>query len=143
MGVKLGTEEIRFIGLFESLTGATVMDCILEDDKGRVVYVVKEGEVGLAVGRSGANIHRLRELIGKSVEVIEYSDDPAAFVKNILRPAKIRSAHVSQYRDNKDIVVLDIPKKDRGLAIGKNGRNIERAKYLMKRHHNIDDVRIV
>ncbi len=143
MGVKLGTEEIRFIGLFESLTGATVVDCILEDDKGRVVYVVKEGEVGLAVGKGGSNIHRLRDLIGKSVEVIEYSDDPTSFVKNILRPAKIRSAHISQRKGNKNVVMLDIPKKDRGLAIGKSGRNIERAKYLMKRHHSIDDVMII
>lgn len=143
MGVKLGTEEIRYIGLFESLTGATVMDCILEDDKGRVVYVVKEGEVGLAVGRSGANIQRVRDLIGKSVEVIEYSEDPTSFVKNILRPAQIRSAHISQKKGDKNVVMLDVPKKDRGLAIGKNGRNIERAKYLMKRHHNIDDVMII
>lgn len=143
MGVKLGTEEIRYIGLFESLTGATIMDCILEDNKGRVVYVVKEGEVGLAVGRGGANIQRVRDLIGKSVEVIEYSEDPTSFVKNILRPAQIRSAHISQKRDDKNVVMLDVPKKDRGIAIGKNGRNIERAKYLMKRHHNIDDVMII
>jgi len=132
MGVKLGTEEIRYIGLFESLTGATVMDCIVEDE-GRVVYVVKEGEVGLAVGKGGANIQRVRELIGKSVEVIEYSDNPASFVKNILRPAQVRSAHVSQRKGNKSVVMLDIPKKDRGLAIGKEGKNILRAKYLMKR----------
>ena len=143
MGVKLGTEEIRYIGLFESMTGATVVDCILENDKGRVVYVVKEGEVGLAVGRSGANIQRVRDLIGKSVEVIEYSEDPTSFVKNILRPAQIRSAHISQKRDDKNVVMLDVPKKDRGIAIGKNGRNIERAKYLMKRHHDIDDVMII
>jgi N utilization substance protein A len=142
MGVKLGTEEIRYIGLFESLTGATVMDCIVEDE-GRVVYVVKEGEVGLAVGKSGANIQRVRELIGKSVEVIEYSDNPTSFVKNILRPAQVRSAHVSQRKGNKNVVMLDIPKKDRGLAIGKEGKNILRAKYLMKRHHNIDDVMII
>ena len=142
MGVKLGTEEIRYIGLFESLTGATVMDCIVEDE-GRVVYVVKEGEVGLAVGKSGANIQRVRELIGKSVEVIEYSDNPALFVKNILRPAQVRSAHVSQRKGNKSVVMLDIPKKDRGLAIGKEGKNILRAKHLMKRHHNIDDVMII
>jgi N utilization substance protein A len=143
MGVKLGTEEIRYIGLFESLTGATIMDCILEENKGRVVYVVKEGEVGLAVGRSGSNIQRVRDLIGKSVEVIEYSEDPTSFVKNILRPAQIRSAHVSQKKGDKNVVMLDVPKKDRGIAIGKNGRNIERAKYLMKRHHNIDDVMII
>lgn len=143
MGVKLGTEEIRYIGLFESLTGATIMDCILEDDRGRVVYVVKEGEVGLAVGRNGVNIAKVRELIGKSVEVIEYSDDPASFVTNILRPAKVRSAHISQRKGNKNVVLVDVPKKDRGLAIGKSGRNIERAKYLMKRHHDIDDVMIL
>jgi N utilization substance protein A len=30
--------------------------------------------------------------------------------------------------------------KDRGIAIGKNGRNIQKAKVLGQRHYGIEDV---
>ena len=41
------------------------------------------------------------------------------------------------------IAVLDINKKDKGLVIGKEGKNIDRIKNLLKRHHNLDDIMIM
>lgn len=140
MGVKLGTEEIKYINLFENMTGASVKDCILSD---KVFFVVKEGQMGLAIGKKGANIQRLIETIGKSIEIIEYSDDPETFVRNILRPATIRTMTITTRPDNKMIATLDVLRKDKGLAIGPKGRNIERAKTLLERHHNIGDIVII
>ncbi|NIQ04573.1 MAG: hypothetical protein GWO20_02230, partial [Candidatus Korarchaeota archaeon] len=31
-GIKLTSKEMRYIALFQSITGATVKDCILDDD---------------------------------------------------------------------------------------------------------------
>ncbi|HID42383.1 MAG TPA: NusA-like transcription termination signal-binding factor, partial [Archaeoglobaceae archaeon] len=33
MGVKLSSESIRYLTLFESITGASVKDCMIQDDK--------------------------------------------------------------------------------------------------------------
>ena len=79
MGLKLGTEEIKCIGLFESMTGAKVVDCILEDDK--LIFVVIGRDVGLAIGKKGMNIKKMSEMSGKKIEVIEYSDVPEQFIK--------------------------------------------------------------
>jgi N utilization substance protein A len=140
MGVKLGTEEIKYINLFENMTGASVKDCILQE---KVFFVVKQGQMGLAIGRKGANIQRLTETIGKSIEIIEYSDDPETFVRNILRPASIRNVTITTRPDNKVVATLDVLRRDKGLAIGPKGKNIERAKTLMERHHNIGDIVIM
>jgi len=140
MGVKLGTEEIKYINLFENMTGASVKDCILQE---KVFFVVKQGQMGLAIGRKGANIQRLTETIGKSIEIIEYSDDPETFVRNILRPASIRNVTITTRPDNKVVAILDVLRRDKGLAIGPKGKNIERAKTLMERHHNIGDIVIM
>jgi N utilization substance protein A len=143
MGVKLGPEEIRYIGLFESITGATVKDCVVEEKEDAIVYVVKEGEMGLAIGKKGANLARVREMINKSIDVVEYSDDPRSFIENILKPAKINSIHINKKDDDKEVAVVDVNKRDRGIAIGKSGKTIHRAKLLLKRHHGIDDVTIM
>lgn len=143
MGIKISTDEIKYIGLFESMTGATVKDCIFEDNKNKIVYVVKEGDMGLAIGKNGANAQRVKESLNKPIDIIEYSDDPVKFIKNIIWPVKVKSIHVSERKDGKKIAVLDINKKDKGLVIGKEGKNIDRIKNLLKRHHNLDDIMIM
>jgi N utilization substance protein A len=125
------------------MTGATVKDCIFEDNKNKIVYVVKEGDMGLAIGKNGVNAQRVKETVNKSIDIIEYSEDPVKFIKNIIWPVKVKSIHVSERRDGKKIAVLDINKKDKGLVIGKEGKNIDRIKNLLKRHHNLDDIMIM
>lgn len=143
MGIKISTDEIKYIGLFESMTGATVKDCIFEDNKNKIVYVVKEGDMGLAIGKNGANAQRVKETLNKPIDILEYSDDPVKFIKNIIWPVKVKNIHVSERKDGKKIAVLDINKKDKGLVIGKEGKNIDRIKNLLKRHHNLDDIMIM
>ena len=143
MGIKISTDEIKYIGLFESMTGATVKDCIFEDNKNKIVYVVKEGDMGLAIGKNGTNAQKVKETLNKPIDIIEYSEDPVKFIKNIIWPVKVKSIHVSERKDGKKIAVLDINKKDKGLVIGKEGKNIDRIKNLLKRHHNLDDIMIM
>ena len=45
-GIRLTAEEMKHIALFESITGATAKDCILDKEQNRVIIVVKEGEMG-------------------------------------------------------------------------------------------------
>lgn len=137
--IKLSTESIRYIALFEGLTGATAKDCIVDEENSRIIFVVKNGDMGLAIGRNGENINRVKRSIGKQVEVIEYSEDLEEFLKNIIRPVLVRNISVS-YKDNKRIAYVEVLSKDKGLAIGRNGKNVEKAKILVQRHHGIDDV---
>ncbi len=143
MGIKISTDEIKYIGLFESMTGATVKDCIFEDNKNKIVYVVKEGDMGLAIGKNGTNAQKVKETLNKPIDIIEYSEDPVKFIKNIIWPVKVKSIHLSERKDGKKIAILDINKKDKGLVIGKEGKNIDRIKNLLKRHHNLDDIMIM
>ena len=143
MGIKISTDEIKYIGLFESMTGATVKDSIFEDNKTKIVYVVKEGDMGLAIGKNGTNAQKVKETLNKPIDIIEYSEDAVKFIKNIIWPVKVKSIHVSERKDGKKIAVLDINKKDKGLVIGKEGKNIDRIKNLLKRHHNLDDIMIM
>jgi N utilization substance protein A len=141
-GIKLTSKEMRFIALFESITGAAVKDCILDEDANRAIVLVKQGDVGMAIGKGGKNIRLLERMTSKRHEIIEYSEDPAQFIRNALKPARVREIRITEKPDGKSIAVVAVDPKDKGLAIGKNGRNAERIRFLAKRYFQIENVSI-
>jgi N utilization substance protein A len=137
--VKLTTEGIRYIALFESLTQAVARDCYIDDENDRVIFVVKNGDMGLAIGKNGNNINRVKRSIGKHIEIVEFSGDVDEFIANALQPVSVKKVHVV-IKESKKLAYVEVTSKDRGIAIGKNGRNIHKAKVLAQRHYGLDDV---
>jgi transcription termination/antitermination protein NusA len=137
--VKLTTEGIRYIALFESLTRAVARDCYIDDENDRVIFVVKKGDMGLAIGKNGININRVKRSIGKHIEIVEFSGDVDEFIANALQPVSVKNVHVVT-KENKKLAYVEVMSKDRGIAIGKNGKNIHKAKVLAQRHYGLEDV---
>jgi N utilization substance protein A len=142
-GIRFTSREMRYIALFESITGALVKDCIIDDELGRIIFVVKKGEVGMAIGKRGKNIRLLEKMTGKRHEIIEHSENPAQFIKNALKPARVKEIRITERPDGKTIAVVAVNPKDKGVAIGKNGRNAERIRFLAKRYFQIQHVSIM
>jgi N utilization substance protein A len=133
---------MRYIALFESITNASAKDCIVDEEQGRVIFIINEGQIGVAIGRGGRNIHTLERMTGKKHEIIEYSDDPVKFIKNALKPAVVKEVRVTERSDGKRMAVVAVNPKDKGVAIGKNGKNAERLRFLVKRYFQIQNVSI-
>ena len=136
---KLTTEGIRYIALFESLTGGVARDCIVDGDNDRIIFVVKKGDMGAAIGRKGSNINRVKKSIGKQIEIVEHSDDAKEFLENVFQPASIKNVTIVT-KNNKRLAYVEVANRDKGIAIGRDGRNILKAKMLSSRHHGIDDI---
>ncbi len=122
------------------MTGAMVKDCIIDDANGKVTFVVKNGDMGLAIGKGGSTVTKVQKAVDKGVEIIEYSEDPTAFIKNILAPAELKSIKVIQKEGGEKLAIVTCDSVNKRIAIGKNGINIERAKFLAKRQHNLNNI---
>jgi N utilization substance protein A len=70
--IKITETEMRYIQLLQNMTGATIVDCIVDEDEESIIFTVKKGEVGLAVGKGGEKIKRFRSMTNKQVEIYEY-----------------------------------------------------------------------
>ena len=140
MSIKFGANEIRFIALFENMTGAMVKDCIIDDDNNKVTFVVKKGDMGLAIGKRGSTVSKVQKAVGRGVEIIELDDDPVQFIRNILSPAELKTVKVTTRKSGEKIATVTTDNTNKRIAIGKNGINIERAKLLANRLHNIDNI---
>src|SRR3990172_12355374 len=132
---------MRLIALFENITGATANDCVIDSQYERIVFIAKPGEMGLAIGKAGKNINMLRKMTGKPIEVVEFSDNIEGLVKNCLAPAKVKEIRITE-RPDRRIVVVEVDPKDKALAIGKNGRTIDKTRMLAKRYYQVDHVQI-
>ena len=138
MRVTLSDDARRYLALFEDETEAGARDCLVLDD--RVVVLVAAGEMGQAIGPDGQNVRAVEEKIGRSVQLVEDADTPAAFVASALAPAAVRHVTISEQNDR--VAYAEVPEDDRGVAIGKDGRNIETARLLAERHHDVDDIQL-
>jgi len=142
-GIKLTTEEMKYIALFQDITRASVMDCIIDDNNNRIIFLVKPGEVGLAVGRGGVNVKRMKRLLGKDIEVVEYAEKLEDLVKNALMPARVKSVKLITTGDGRKIVYVTVDPKDKGIAIGKGGRNVLKARLILNRYFKVDSIVII
>lgn len=140
--IKLTSEEMKYIALFESMTGATARDCIIDEKMSRIIFLTKPGDMGLAIGKGGRNINMLKRMTGKQIELVEYSDSPEELIRNSLSPANVKEIRLTE-KSNRKIAVVEVDPKDKSIAIGKNGRNIERTRMLAKRYFQIDHVIII
>jgi len=137
--ITLDGNALRYISLFEKVTKTNVKDCIETQDK--LIFVVAKGQIGAAVGKKGENVKRLHEMFKKNLDIIEYSDDPEKFLKNIFHNFNIQRIEIER-RGSKVHATVSVESKDKGKIIGKDGRNLKLARDILSRHHDIESLSI-
>ena len=130
----------QYISLFEAITQVEVRDCIIDDGMNMIVFVVKNGQAGKAIGENGSNVKMLRRFLKKNVEIVEESDTLEGLMRSVFFPAKIKSLKVKQGNDGRSIAVVEVPPEQRGIAIGRRGKNLRKARLLARRYFDIDRI---
>lgn len=138
--IKITENEMKYMQLLQNMTGATVVDCIVNDKEDSIIFTVKKGEVGLAVGKGGEKIKRFRNMTNRQVEIYEYLAEPEKFIRNALKPAKVKDIRFVDRMEGKKIAMVNVEPKDKGIAIGKNGSNIKKIRFLANRYFQLDTV---
>jgi len=134
--IKYDFNVMKYISLFESLTGAKVKDCIADES---IIFIIAENEIGKAVGKKGSNIKRIEGLLKKKIKVIEFNSDIALFVRNLLYPTEIKE--VKQEEGILNIYATDT--KTRGIIIGRDHSKINWVKEILKRYFDIKEIKVL
>jgi N utilization substance protein A len=83
--------------------------------------------IGACIGNKGMRIAGIvNELRGEKIDIVNYSEDPAEYIKAALSPASIKNVMIDSEKSCRVIVDPD----QLSLAIGKEGQNARLAARL-------------
>jgi N utilization substance protein A len=86
--------------------------------------------VGACVGMKGSRVQAvIRELRGEKIDIVQYDDDAAQYVRNALNPASINRVAVRDYEMREMEVIVS--EDQLSLAIGRKGQNVRLASKLV------------
>jgi len=131
---RFDTDTIRLITMFESVTGAPVKDCITSEDA--IYFLIEEGKIGIAIGKNGNSIKNAERIIGKNIKVFEFSKDLNQFVKKMIPQASM----IKIVNEDEMTVEIKVDKADRGLVIGRDGKNLKLFKEFLRRSHGVNNL---
>ena len=141
--IKLTSNELRLMSLFQSVTSVTARDCVVDNKMDRVIFVINKNQMGLAIGKGGATIKQLQNVVARKVELVEYSDDVSEFIGNILNNSMIREIRIDEKKDGSSQALVVVDAKKKGIVVGREGRNAEKARLLARRYFQISNIFII
>lgn len=146
--IKIDREAMELISLFNNISGAIIKDCMMfknqEYNSEVIIFLVKEEDVGKAIGKAGEHVKDLKAKLNKKVDVIAFSENLDRFIQNILQTTKnsivVQNIEIKESRNLKKTVIITVRPQDRGKAIGKEGSMIRKIKELVLRYFDVDNV---
>ena len=94
--------------------------------------------IGACIGQRGTRIQTIiAELAGEKIDIIEWNENPVAYIKNALSPAKVTAVELN---DVEKSAIVRVAPDQLSLAIGKGGQNVRLAAKLTGWKINIAEV---
>jgi len=117
----------------EASHGTVVFKAIAREAGSRSKVVVASTDphvdpVGSLVGQRGVRVSTVTsELGGEKIDIIEWNEDPKAFIEEALSPARVLSVELDETEHKATIKVAE---DQQSLAIGRGGQNVRLAAKL-------------
>lgn len=128
-------EKLMELEIPEVKTGIVVVKAVAREPGVRCKVAVMSTDeqvdpIGACVGQNGVRVQSVtQELAGERIDIIPWSENPAVFIKESLKPAKITHVEVDETTKLAKVYVVQ---DQRALAIGRSGQNVRLASNLTK-----------
>lgn len=133
MKVTLDQNTIQSINLFQTLTGSSVVDCLVEEDC--IYFVVADGQYGLTVGKNGVKIKNAERVFKKPIKVFEYSEDLEGFIRKLI-------PETEEISGKGKLIFIKVSQKDKPKVVGKAGKNIKIVNRFLQRLFDVEELKV-
>ena len=122
---------------FENITRSRLKDCIVEEEK--IIFVVNDGELRKALGKSAENVKRLFNVFKKRIKIVEFNSDKLKLITNFIHPLK-----VDEIKEEDGVVILEsADSKVKGLLIGRAAQNLRKLEEHIRRYFDVKEIKVV
>jgi N utilization substance protein A len=134
--VTYSADNLRSINTFESITGVDVRAAIIHDDE--AYFVVPEDKAGMAIGKGGQTVSKVKRKLDRDIKIYEYSDNLGKFINSVV-PTEIRGVDLEQDGEK---VKIHVSERNKGQVVGRDGERIDTIREILSRTHGVDSVKI-
>ncbi len=136
--MKLGREEILLMNALSNVTGVNARDCIIGNKM--ISFVIKENEMGSAIGKNGATVNKLKKLLNKNIELLPYNNDPKKFLAESFNTIVFSEIGLKE-NNGKKLLFASMDSENKKKMMQNLGK-MKRVKEIAKRNYEIDDIRV-
>ncbi len=149
--MKFDSDTLHRIQLFKQVTNVDCKDCFEFNDF--VVFITTQRTAGLAIGKAGENVKRIRAKLDKNVKIVDDAETPEDLIMNFLYPmqplfVKIESRAITApdgaERRASTANIKFANAGERRALLGNNLANLKLLKFTVKRYFpDIEDVMVL
>jgi len=136
MRIKLDTDLIKNISLFQKITRVSPRDCIVDDEG--LIFIIPEVMVSKAIGKSAANVKKIESILNRKIKIVGFNPNVLRFIKNVVFPFKIKEIE----EDNGIITLTAVDSYNRGQLIGRNAAKLRKTEDIVKRYFKITEIKV-
>ena len=138
MKQKYDTELLKVMNLFEKITRSRLKDAFQNRDK--MLFIVQPGQLRKALGKNTENVKKIEEALGTKIKIIEYSENLATFIRNLMFPLKI-----SDMQQQGNIIIIKGPDtKTKGLMIGAKAQNLRNYEAITQKYFpQLEEIKVI
>lgn len=138
--IKLSSETLQYLMLFEKLTGARALDCTEYNDE--LIFLVPKEDLVIVKVNPTKPLLKLSKILKKKILVYPYSEVIEEFIAGLFPKVKVLEVLLESQMDGRKIAFVRVDESEKGKAIGMAGINVRRASFLAKKYFSLDLVRV-
>ena len=128
MKQTLDMRFIRYLNLFEKVTGVRIKNCFSYNSS--IVFAVPSAFMSRAIGAGGKNVKRLTYLLGKKVKMLalpENIGEAEKFISELVKPITFRGLEISGNE-----IIITGNRQSKAALIGRNKTRLEELKKIVE-----------
>ncbi|MCI4438704.1 NusA-like transcription termination signal-binding factor [archaeon] len=138
--IKLSSETLQYLMLFEKFTGARALDCTEYNDE--LIFLVPKDDLVIVKVNPTKPLLKLSKILKKKILVYPYSEVAEEFIAGLFPKVKVLEVLLESQTDGRKVAFVKVDESEKGKAIGIAGVNVRRASFLARKYFSLDLVRV-
>lgn len=121
-------QDLRYLNLFEKITGIKTRFCFTYNDT--IFFCAPRQLIRVAVGPNGRNIRKINEITNRKIKIIPIPrglEHAKPFIMSIVHPLLFKNIEI-----NDKEIVLTAPRQSKAVLIGRNKQRLFEMKKIVK-----------